>query len=128
VTVSLKGLKNIGFSIVTLSALAACTQPVETQAGAPVTIPSATTPANNTTGTVPSPGAAANVNVDDAAERVDRELDKHPTLGVFDLDADDDNNTIVLEGRVQNEEQRTLAETVAQQIAPGVPIVNRIAL
>lgn len=72
-----------------------------------------------------SSSVAQSLSVDDAAEKVEKALENNSTLKAFDLDADDEKNTIVLKGRVQNQSQKALAETVAKQTAPGFA-VNRI--
>jgi BON domain len=66
-------------------------------------------------------------SIDDAAARVEKALNNHPTLRAFDLDANDQGTGIVLTGRVQTAAQKQLAKTLTQQIAPGIAIVNRIA-
>lgn len=67
-------------------------------------------------------------SVDDAADRVEDALENHATLKSFDLDADDEGNAIAIEGTVKDETQRTLAEEVAKQTAPGFTIINRIKI
>lgn len=102
---------------IALFGLAACDQPNTAQPeppapGAPATQSDA--PANQT------------LSADEMADQVEDALDSHETLGQFDLDAEDEGETIVLEGTVDQAEQSTLAEDVASQTAPDFTIVNRI--
>jgi BON domain len=110
-------VKGSALVAIALLGLTACDQPNTAQTdptapGAPVTQNDA--PANQT------------LSADEMADRVEDALDSHETLGQFDLDADDENETIVLSGRVDQAEQSTLAEDVARQTAPDLTIVNRI--
>lgn len=109
--------KGAALVAIALLGLTACNQPDTAQTdptapSAPVTQNDA--PANQT------------LSADEMADRVEDALDSHETLGQFDLDADDENETIVLEGTVDQAEQSTLAEDVARQTAPDLTIVNRI--
>jgi len=70
--------------------------------------------------TTPTPSA------DDVDDRVEAALDADTALANFGLDADDDDNRVVLKGSVRTTEQRTLAEQVATAQAAGVAIENRI--
>ncbi|WP_310419072.1 BON domain-containing protein [Chamaesiphon sp. OTE_8_metabat_110] len=114
--------KLIGLLPIALLALTACNQaptPADPRATGDSVV--TTAPANNS-----AANTAPVANVDDAAEQVEEALDNHPTLRAFDLDANDENNSIVLTGRVQTEAQKQLAQTLTQQLAPGVAIVNQI--
>ncbi len=117
--------KGLGLSILAFLALAACNQTGaqtdrSTNAAPPAAVPTEKV-SNN-----PNSASAPTISADDAADRVEDVLEQHSSLGVFDLDADDQGNAIVLTGQVQNQAQKDLAETVAKQAAPGFPIVNRI--
>jgi protocatechuate 3,4-dioxygenase beta subunit len=124
------------FIIAPLALVTACdrptTQTTVTPAPAPtVTVtptPTPTVTVTPTQGTTGNTGAATTqaLSADDAAENVDDALNNYPGLEAFDLDADDEGESIVLEGRVQDQSQKTLAETAAQETAPGFPIINRI--
>ena len=71
-------------------------------------------------------GAKQPADVDEAEDRVEDALEADSTLRALDIDADEENGGIVLEGTVRTAAQRTLAEQVATRTAPGVTIVNRI--
>jgi BON domain len=120
--------KTIGFIALVPLVLTACNQqPTRSTlptSDSPVvtTAPDNSTSANNNT----TPNGGRVLSVDDAAEKVGDALDKDPTLRVFDIDAEDEGNAIVLTGRVQNASQKQLAQTLSQQLAPGISIVNRI--
>jgi hypothetical protein len=86
------------------------------------TAPTASAPA---TTTVQTP---QNEDIDDIADRVEEALDSDATLKQFDLDADDQDNSIVLTGRVQTAEQKALAEQIARQNAPNISLNNQIVL
>jgi len=79
----------------------------------------------NDTATAPSSQAA---DADDAADAVEDALENDTTLKPFDLDADDEGNNIVLTGKVQTQEQKALAESVAKRTAPNFTVVNRITV
>jgi NADPH-dependent ferric siderophore reductase len=118
-TFSRKLTSTIGLGFIASLALTSCNQPTPQ-----ATIPNSSAPTTNVPATnTPAP----TISVDDAADRVDDALDNDSNLRVFDLDADDENNVIVLKGQVQNQSQKDLAQTLATQAAPGFSIVNRIA-
>ena len=71
-------------------------------------------------------GAKQPADVDEAEDRVEDALKADSTLRALDLDADEENGQIVLEGTARTAAQKTLAEQVAARTAPGVTIVNRI--
>jgi BON domain len=117
--------KVTGLWTILLLAVTACTQPPtsgDSQTNATPVAPTA--PANNSDSNTIDPTQA--LDLDDAAEKVEDRLDNHPTLRAFDLDANDEDNAIVLTGRVQTASQKQLAQTLAQEVAPGVSIVNQI--
>jgi hypothetical protein len=117
--------KAIGAIAIASLLLTACNQqPPLSDRQTPANPAITTAPNNNTSATTPNGDRV--LNADDAAERVGDILDKDPTLKAFDLDADDEGNTIVLTGRVQNASQKQLAQTLSQQVAAGFSIVNRI--
>ncbi len=66
------------------------------------------------------------VDVDDVEEQVEKALDDDATLKPLNLDVDEDNGQIVLEGTVRTAEQKTMAEQIAKRIAGTVVVVNRI--
>ncbi len=122
--------KKAGASIIALLASAACNQPtLQANTSTNPTLINAIARANisPTTGTA-SPSLAQSLSADDAAEKVENALENNSTLKAFDLDADDEGKTIVIKGRVQNQSQKALAETVAKQTAPGFSLVNRITI
>jgi osmotically-inducible protein OsmY len=75
-------------------------------------------------GAVAAPAATAQAG--EAEDRVEKALDADTTLRAFGLDADDDDNRIVLKGRVRTEELKTVAAQVATREAGGLQIDNRI--
>ena len=70
--------------------------------------------------------AARPVDVDDVEERVEDALEADSTMRAFDLDVDEENGQLVLEGKVPTAAQRTLAEGLVKRIAGTVTVVNRI--
>ncbi|HEX6048436.1 MAG TPA: BON domain-containing protein [Gemmatimonadaceae bacterium] len=64
--------------------------------------------------------------LDDIEDRVEDALEADSVLTRFDLDVDDANNRLTIDGRVGSEDQKTRAEDVAKRTAPGVTIVNRV--
>ena len=79
-------------------------------------------------GTVGSTAAAtqAPVNVREVENRVEVALSTDTALRVFALDADDEDNRIVIKGTVRTEALKTLAAEIAAREASGIPIDNRI--
>ncbi|HEY0970267.1 MAG TPA: BON domain-containing protein [Gemmatimonadales bacterium] len=69
---------------------------------------------------------AAHAAADEADDRVEDALEADPTLREFDLDVDDEDGRLVLEGTVRTAAQRSQAEEIARRLAPGIPIDNRI--
>ena len=76
-----------------------------------------------------APGAdtsAATVEADDVDDRVEDALANDSTLRRYGLDADDDDNRVLLKGTVRTDAERAHAQTVAGGLAPGLSIDNRI--
>lgn len=69
---------------------------------------------------------AADDAADEAEDRVEEAFDADTTLEALDLDADDEDGRLVLEGTVRTAAQRTQAEAVAKEAAGGVRLENRI--
>ena len=65
-------------------------------------------------------------SLDDVEDRVEDALEADSVLAMFDLDVDDANNGLTIDGRVRSEDQKTRAEEVAKRTAPGVSILNRV--
>ncbi len=66
------------------------------------------------------------IDVDDVEELVEDALEADSTLKPLDLEADEENGQIVIEGNVRTAEQKTLAEQVARRVAGTVTVVNRV--
>lgn len=66
------------------------------------------------------------VDLDVVEDRVEAAFDADATLGIFRLDADDEDNRIVIEGMVATDAQKALAAQVASRTAPGIVIENRL--
>jgi hypothetical protein len=75
-----------------------------------------------------APGAGA--TTEDAAEQmadsVQRALRADASLGGFNLDAEEDDGLIKLEGRVNTEAEKDSAASIARRTAPGITILNDI--
>lgn len=65
-------------------------------------------------------------DVDEVEERVEDALEADSTLKSYDLEADEENGQIVLEGTVRTAQHKTLAEQVARGVAGTVVVVNRV--
>ena len=75
----------------------------------------------------PAPATtAAPASADDAEDRVEVALDADSTLRRFGLDADDDDNKVIIKGTVATDAQKTLAQDIAARIATGLVVENRI--
>ena len=126
-------VQGISVSTVAILGLGACTSPNTSQTTVPSTS-APTTATENTTAPTPSTPATTtaqtpqNQDIDDIADRVEEALDSDATLKQFDLDADDQDNSIVLTGRVQTAEQKALAEQIARQTAPNISLNNEIVI
>ena len=70
--------------------------------------------------------ASRPVDVDDVEEQVEDALEADSTMKALDLDVDEENGQLVLEGKVKTAQQRTLAEGLVKRIAGTVPVVNRV--
>jgi osmotically-inducible protein OsmY len=66
------------------------------------------------------------VDVDDVEEQVEKAFDDDATLKPFNIDVDEDNGQLVLEGTVKTADQKAMAEQVAKRIAGTVTVVNKI--
>lgn len=73
-----------------------------------------------------SGSASRPVDVDDIEEQVEDALEADSTMRALDLDVDEENGQLVLEGNVRTAAQRTLAEGLVKRIAGTVAVVNRI--
>ncbi len=124
-------VQGISVSTVAILGLGACTPPNTSQTTVPSTSAPTTTTENTTAPSTSAPATTTaqtpqNQQIDDIADRVEEALDSDATLKAFDLDADDRDNSIVLTGRVQTSEQKSLAEQIARQVAANVSINNEI--
>jgi osmotically-inducible protein OsmY len=70
--------------------------------------------------------AARPTDVDDVEEQVEDALEADSTMRAFDLDVDEENGQLVLEGNVRTAAQRAAAEALAKRLAGTVVVVNRI--
>lgn len=100
------------------------TPPTNTTQTSQPTAPTNTTQVSETT----APIANAPLDADRAEGIVENALEADTTLRPFDLDADEKNGGITLKGTVQTATQRALAEQIAKQNAPGISVVNQIAV
>ncbi len=64
-------------------------------------------------------------DVDDVEEQVEKAFEDDAAIRALNLDVDEDNGQIVLEGRATTE-QKAAAEQIAKRIAGTVTVVNRI--
>jgi osmotically-inducible protein OsmY len=64
-------------------------------------------------------------DVDDVEEQIEKGLEDDAALRSLNIDVDEDNGQIVLEGTA-TAEQKTAVETLAKRIAGTVVVVNRI--
>jgi osmotically-inducible protein OsmY len=72
--------------------------------------------------------ASRPVDVDDVEERVEDALEADSTMRALDLDVDEEDGQLVIEGDVKTAAQRTLAEGLVKRVAGTVPVVNRIKI
>ena len=70
--------------------------------------------------------AARPADVDDIEEQVEDALEADSTMRALDLDVDEENGQLVLEGKVKTAAQRSLAEGLVKRIAGTVTVVNRV--
>jgi osmotically-inducible protein OsmY len=73
-------------------------------------------------------GGARPVDVDEVEDRVEDALEADSALKDLDLDVDEDNGTLVIEGTVKTAAQRTAIEELARRIAGTVTVVNRVKM
>lgn len=66
------------------------------------------------------------IDIDDVEEQVEKAFEDDTALRAFDLDVDEDNGQLVLEGSVRSADAKSMAEQVARRIAGTVTITNRI--
>jgi len=126
-------VQGISVSTVAILGLCACTTPNTSQTTVPSTSAPTTATENTTAPTASAPATTTaptpqNQDIDDIADRVEEALDSDVTLKQFDLDVDDQDNSIVLTGRVQTAEQKALAEQIARQTAANVSLNNQIVI
>jgi hypothetical protein len=126
-------VQGISVSTVAILGLGACNPPNTSQTTVPSTSAPTTATGNTTAPTASAPATttaqtAQNQDLDDIVDRVEDALKADSTLNLFDLDADDRDNSIVLTGRVQTAEQKALAEQIARQTAPNVSLNNQIVI
>lgn len=62
------------------------------------------------------------------AERIEDMLEADATLKGFDLDAEEEDNRVVLKGEVKTAAQKTLAEEIARQQAGTATVVSEIRI
>ena len=71
-------------------------------------------------------GGARPVDVDDVEDRVEDALEADSTLRGLDLDADEENGALVLEGNVKTAAQQTAALELAKRVAGTVAVTSRL--
>ena len=125
--------KGISVSTVAILGLGACNPTNTSQTTVPSTSAPTTATENTNAPTASAPATttaqtAQDQDIDDIADRVEDALESDATLKQFDLDADDQDNSIVLTGSVQTAEQKALAEQIARQTAPNISLNNQIVL
>jgi osmotically-inducible protein OsmY len=85
-------------------------------------------------GTLATPGPATAMSGDAertakvSAERIEDVLEEDANLKSFDLDVEEEENRIVLKGKVDTAAQKTMAEEIARQNAPGHHILSQIVV
>ena len=70
--------------------------------------------------------AARPVDVDDVEDQVEDALEADSTMRALDLDVDEENGQLVIEGKVKTAAQRSLAEGLVKRVAGTVAVVNRV--
>lgn len=68
------------------------------------------------------------VDADDAEDAIEDAFDADSAIDALDLDVDESNGSVVLEGNVKTAAQKAAAETLAKATAPTITIVNKIAV
>lgn len=81
---------------------------------------------DDTTGALATQTPPTNVEADDLDDRVEVALSTDSVLRRYGLDADDDDNRIVLTGAVRTGEERAAAAVLASGLAQGLTVENRI--
>ncbi len=71
-------------------------------------------------------GRARPADVDELEERIEDAIEADSTFRGFDIDVEEDNGQLVLEGRVGTAALKTAAEALAKGMAGTVAVVNRI--
>ena len=71
-------------------------------------------------------GRARPVDVDELEERIEDAIEDDSTFRGFDIDVEEDNGQLVLEGRVGSAALKAAAETLAKGMAGTVTVVNRL--
>ena len=71
-------------------------------------------------------GRARPVDVDELEERIEDAFEDDTTFRGLDVDVEEDNGQLILEGRVRTAAQKTAAETLAKGMAGTVAVVNRL--
>ena len=71
-------------------------------------------------------GRARPVDVDELEERIEDAIEADSTFRGFDIDVEEDNGQLVLEGRVGTAALKSAAEALAKGMAGAVTIVNRL--
>jgi len=66
------------------------------------------------------------VDVDELEERIEDAIEDDSTFRGLDVDVEEDDGQLVLEGRVRTAAQKTAAETLAKGMAGTVAVVNRL--
>jgi osmotically-inducible protein OsmY len=65
-------------------------------------------------------------DVDEVEDRVEDALEADSALRELDIDVDEEDGTLVLDGTVRTAAQRASAEEIARRVAGGVTVVNRL--
>ena len=65
-------------------------------------------------------------DVDELEERIEDAIEDDSTFRGFDIDVEEDNGQLVLEGKVNTAALKTAAETLAKSMAGTVVVVNRL--
>ena len=76
----------------------------------------------------PASSTPATVSADAVDDRVEKALATDSALARFGLDADDDDNKVVLKGAVRTEAEKAAAAQLAASVAAGAAIENRIRI
>lgn len=71
-------------------------------------------------------GRTRPVDVDELEERIEDAIETDSTFRGFDVEVEEDNGQLVLEGRVGSAALKTAAETLAKGMAGTVTVVNRL--